>query len=1548
MRKKIATLLLAFAFILSSSLFFAACDNEDDGTDPKVTGIAIELVDTTYTLIDNTITVVYGEQVVLDATDFRLTATLDNGEEKVLPLKTETQDGYTFSSNIPSSGITPAGDYKISFGYKDLTETKDIAVKVEKATVEGLSDIRWNYTNKFTYDGTEKEVKIDETTLPQGVSVRYEEETMATNAGTYSAIAIFTYSDTTNYNAIPNKTLTWEIEKADISTSGVELQNYTYNGSVQTATLKNNLPNGFDCTITGDKTATNAGTYNVTLAISATGENANNYNTATLPLTWSIAKKALTIKANDKTIAFGENASNNGVTYDGIVGSDNESVLVGTLSYDYGTYTVGSSAGSYTITPSGLSGNNYEITYVNGTLTVETKTIDCSTLTWAGETEYTFSGNKVEPKLQGVPTGVKATYTYTLKSSNEPISGGAINVGNYTASVTLESKDTTSLTLTNANITSLDFEIKVLDIDVASILWNIEKEHVYTGDPYKPTIGTNPYSSHIGFTYYYIAKSFWEENKSIDILPQFGDSNPTLICEYVAVAVMSFNCDKSNYNIKNGSEAYTLEYLASDFAIVSPVSSVSYSYLPLVNDNGIQDETLTGSTLQLTNSILTGFGVQVRTGYSVECSFDPTDLTSFFDNSVIIYTVYDGDGNEIPYVSGAVFVSYAFNDTESGQNDVMFLRDIFVTNESTFSMELPFPTSGNNITISSTVGGSTSLSLSDGINSTTYTLAISYNDVIYTYSKNITILKTISVSECVDEDLSNGVQMTFPSPNGGETMTCDVSLDSNTIYLGGINSYDASNIMTLKDKLDSITFPVITGYKVANKELVANNGKVFLKLTIVSDTTSEESSRAISGDGVTLYLLLEIEGSYDSDCGLIINNQRLGDSETELEYELYNYPSIELSNRYASAVLEGSNEMYIEFQDDYISLCEHISSSGVYTLTVTATDGTTKTYTITIVDNSGSSTAPSNPGEDPSDPTEEFTILTVTYGEKMFSINNNGAGNFVLQSINDQGDIALNAYLGAVEGDTPETISVGIEIYEGFEVTSVRDALNGEEGTLVTISDITTLTVVTMPTNDFPCAVFQFDSPMGNFSVCLYLADETFPVTIGVGEDSYSFKCNPFSYSFGDLEMDMNTYSFIIETASTDLDKITITLEQVYDDYSYMVLTRDAYWAYVNIVEVNHMYSSTFVDQLLTAGTSAFRATSEDNLTMEIPLSFVDGVASFYIAVEGFVGYLPSNYSSDMTFVRMCVTDDKEKVGIDDWEVNTLSPLDDLSEEIFSVSIDGTEALSANISGESEVFVIQSSLKYSDLKASGTIDNLEYITLNSVSYSGKGFAGTYMWNSITKKLDFNDLTVAKKIIVTNGYGYDYAIQFTIYASKTENTTVHYSIILLFEDSQIVDNSGEQGSSSDDDFMPEVGVEYDLFSVTIGENVLDMKFSRESEEAESPTYIGDFTIEKNEEEESGAFVAYIGETSETETYTIDQIKLGEYALMFFGGVEMYDIFDTSANPTQTGFDSDNIATSVTLTIGEYKGHKCVGFSLDDSSFVILILENKSSESSTEEV
>lgn len=105
---------------------------------------------------------------------------------------------------------------------------------------------------------------------------------------------------------------------------------------------------------------------NFILTVTAT---ADGYNQKEVTVEFTVGKAALTVTADDKTIAYGDAAPAFTVTYDGFVNGDDEGDLGGTLAFAC-DYEKGDDVGTYPITPSGLTSDNYDISFVDGTLTV--------------------------------------------------------------------------------------------------------------------------------------------------------------------------------------------------------------------------------------------------------------------------------------------------------------------------------------------------------------------------------------------------------------------------------------------------------------------------------------------------------------------------------------------------------------------------------------------------------------------------------------------------------------------------------------------------------------------------------------------------------------------------------------------------------------------------------------------------------------------------------------------------------------------------------------------------------------------------------------------------------------------------------------------------------------------------------------------------------------------------------------------------------------------------------------------------------------------------
>ncbi|MCR4690460.1 MAG: leucine-rich repeat protein [Lachnospiraceae bacterium] len=162
-------------------------------------------------------------------------------------------------------------------------------------------------------------------------------------------------------------------------------KNLTYDGSEKTGVIA-----GEGYTLDGTVKATNAGSYEA-YAILNEGFVWIDGTTEKKTIKWSIAKVPLTVTAKDASITYGDEPANNGVTYEGFVNNETESVLRGGLNYscDYDQYD---DVGEYDITPMGLIEDNYSFTYKPGKLTVNKADIPANAVTAPTANKLFYNG----------------------------------------------------------------------------------------------------------------------------------------------------------------------------------------------------------------------------------------------------------------------------------------------------------------------------------------------------------------------------------------------------------------------------------------------------------------------------------------------------------------------------------------------------------------------------------------------------------------------------------------------------------------------------------------------------------------------------------------------------------------------------------------------------------------------------------------------------------------------------------------------------------------------------------------------------------------------------------------------------------------------------------------------------------------------------------------------------------------------------------------------------------------------------------------------------
>lgn len=317
-------------------------------------------------------------------------------------------------------------------------ETQDEEPKAPELLVVDMSNVVWSYQEEYIFDGEVKTVQL--LNLPTEVSVSYHGEASATDAGTYFVEAEFNVNEAV-YRPVEKSSLSWKISKARVENfDGLapSINSVKYDGQEHVVEVLN-IPRGAKIEAISGNVGTDVNNYTIELKlVNSDKKNYEDFGEVDKTISWAITPKELTITANDQTVTFNEEPTENGYSYDGLVAGEKISdVLKGEMKYNF-NYTKGDDVGSYKITPSGVSADNYLIEFVSGKLNVEKAKIDLKNLVWNNENQYTYTENMTGPTLINT-TGLTVKYTYFKNGIESQIDGA----GSYTAhaEVSISSKN---------------------------------------------------------------------------------------------------------------------------------------------------------------------------------------------------------------------------------------------------------------------------------------------------------------------------------------------------------------------------------------------------------------------------------------------------------------------------------------------------------------------------------------------------------------------------------------------------------------------------------------------------------------------------------------------------------------------------------------------------------------------------------------------------------------------------------------------------------------------------------------------------------------------------------------------------------------------------------------------------------------------------------------------------------------------------------------------------------------------------------------------------
>ncbi|MBR3306784.1 MAG: hypothetical protein IKI75_05970, partial [Lachnospiraceae bacterium] len=458
-------------------------------------------------------------------------------------------------------------------------------------------------------------------------------------------------------------------------------------------------------------------------------------------LSVTIAKAPLTVSASANSITYGDAPADNGVTYTGFVNNETETVLKGTLAYEY-TYQQYGNVGAYDITPKGLSANNYELTFAKGTLTVTKKavTVSANAQTIAKDGKISTSLNQAtaitpvgEDKLSAVTLTASINTAQTegvIIPSGAKFSRGTDDVtANYDISYVngkLKIKPaavvTTAPAARSLSYNGTDQELVTAGtVSGGSIAYSLSENGTYsesipTGKDagtytvyYKPVPDADHSEGEAGSVEVVIAKAA-ANVKADDKIKNVGKADPELTAtvsgtygedsvEYILsresgeavgtyVITVSGNAVQGNYNVSYENGTFTIS--ANSITTSVSLSQLTYTYdgtekKPAVNVK--TGETVladTDYTVTYANNINAGTAdVTVSEAEGGSYSFDPVTVHFTIEKAAITPSVsvnswVYGEEASKPVVNG-----------NAGNGAVTFTYKVKDAEDSTYGTEIP-------------------------------------------------------------------------------------------------------------------------------------------------------------------------------------------------------------------------------------------------------------------------------------------------------------------------------------------------------------------------------------------------------------------------------------------------------------------------------------------------------------------------------------------------------------------------------------------------------------------------------------------------------------------------------------------------------------------------------------------------------------------------------------------------------------------------------------------------------------------------------------------
>jgi hypothetical protein len=353
---------------------------------------------------------------------------------------TSSDPSVTFTGLLSRDAGEDAGTYTITLGTLDaganytitfISASFIVTAKGITVTADAMSKVYGDFDPVLTYTSSDPSVTFTgELSRDAGDDVG----TYTITQGTLDAGANYTINYVGADLAITPAPLTITADDAlKVYGDPNPAFSVTYSGFVA-GDDESDLNGSLAITTTADNTSP-VGTYPIT----PSGLSSDNYNITFVDGTLTITPAPLTVTADDALKVYDSPNPAFSVTYSGFVAGDDEGDLTGTLEVTT-TATETSPVGTYPITPSGLSSDNYSITFVDGTLTITPAPLtvtasDASKVYGSSNPAFsvTYSGFKAGDDQSDLNGSLDITTTADSASpvGTYPITPSGFSSGNY-------------------------------------------------------------------------------------------------------------------------------------------------------------------------------------------------------------------------------------------------------------------------------------------------------------------------------------------------------------------------------------------------------------------------------------------------------------------------------------------------------------------------------------------------------------------------------------------------------------------------------------------------------------------------------------------------------------------------------------------------------------------------------------------------------------------------------------------------------------------------------------------------------------------------------------------------------------------------------------------------------------------------------------------------------------------------------------------------------------------------------------------------------------